>query len=148
MSDGFCSYPVLDCKLSPLLATYEQHIEELEAKLVKAERRVYNNAIAEKISSSTDDLIDAHSLFDRIEDLVVANGKLEAKLAKVLGELKVFIDVSSYMQESASYNKRKHESSVTDTIWSQWSKQLKFSRATLAELSGVSCANLKGEKGE
>lgn len=33
MSSEFCSYPVLDCHLSPLLARYQQRIEELEAEL-------------------------------------------------------------------------------------------------------------------
>ena len=72
----------------------------------------------------------------RIEELEGKLSKSEALLAKALGELKVFTDLSAYMQASASYNKRKHESSITDTMWSQWSKQLKFARTTLAELKG------------
>ena len=60
--------------------------------------------------------------------------KLEAKLERAMGELKSFTDVSLYMQSSSSYSKHRHENSVTDTIWSQWSKQMRSSRRTLAEL--------------
>jgi hypothetical protein len=73
---------------------------------------------------------------DRIKELEAKLSKSEALLAKALGELKVFTDLSTYMQASASYNKRKHESSITDTIWSQWSRQLKYARTIVAELKG------------
>jgi hypothetical protein len=33
MSNEFCSYPVSDCQLSPLLASYEQRIEQLQTAL-------------------------------------------------------------------------------------------------------------------
>lgn len=71
--------------------------------------------------------------------------ELEAKLAKVTTELKVLTDVSTFMQSSAYYDKRRYQSMITDTVWSQWSKQLKFAKGTIAELSSVSCANLKGQ---
>jgi len=61
---------------------------------------------------------------------------LEAKLGKVMGELKSLTDVSSYMQSSASRNKHRHDNSVTDTIWSQWSKQIRSSRRVLVEIKG------------
>lgn len=85
---------------------------------------------------NTDDLIDAHSVFERIEDLVAANDRLQSDLERVTTELKMLIDVSTLMQSSAFYDKRKYQSAITDTIWQQWSKQLKFSKGTIAKLEG------------
>lgn len=85
---------------------------------------------------NTDDLIDAHSVFERIEDLVAANDRLNADLERATTELKILIGVSTLMQSSASYDKRRHQNVITDTMWQQWSKQLKLARTTLAELKG------------
>jgi len=71
--------------------------------------------------------------------------ELEAKLAKALIELKMLIDVSTLMQSSAAYDKRRHQNVITDTMWAQWAKQLKFARTTIVEIGSVSCANLKGQ---
>lgn len=62
--------------------------------------------------------------------------ELEAKLVKVMAELKVLVDISTFMQSSAYYDKRRYQSVITDTVWSQWSKQLKFAKSTLAESYG------------
>ena len=66
---------------------------------------------------------------DRIEEL-------EAKLAKAVTELKMFTDVSNLMQSATSHNKHRHNTVITDTMWAQWSKQLRFALSTLAELKG------------
>jgi len=92
----------------------DEHIAELEHKL-KQERKAYEK--------------DIYVWQDNY-------ASLEAKLEKVMGELKSFTDVSSYMQSSASRNKHRHDNSVTDTIWSQWSKQLRSARRALAEIKG------------
>ena len=63
--------------------------------------------------------------------------RLEAKLAKVVADMKSLTAVSTLMQSSASHDSFRHNSIVTDSIWSQWSKQLKFARTTLAELKGT-----------
>ena len=90
-------------------------IEQLEEKLLSATMDGYDMA--------------KHEYRDRIEEL-------EAKLEKVTTELKMLIDVSTLMQSSAFYDKRKYQSAITDTIWQQWSKQLKFSKGTIAKLKG------------
>ena len=66
---------------------------------------------------------------DRIEEL-------EAKLAKAVAGMMALTDVSTLMQSSSSHNRFRHNTTVTDSIWSQWSTQLKFARTTLAELTG------------
>lgn len=60
----------------------------------------------------------------------------EAKLAKAVTELKMLTDVSKYMQSSTSHGKRRHITIITDTLWSQWSKQLRIALKFLAELKG------------
>lgn len=60
----------------------------------------------------------------------------EAKLAKAVAEMKSLTDASTLMQSSASYDRFKHNSIVTESIWSQWSKQLKFARTAIKELTG------------
>ena len=65
---------------------------------------------------------------DRIEEL-------EAKLAKTVITLKLLVDVSVMMQSATSHNKHRHNTVITDTMWAQWSKQLKYTRTALAELS-------------
>ena len=66
---------------------------------------------------------------DRIEEL-------EAKLAKAVAGMTALTDVSTLMQSSASHNRFRHNTIVTDSIWSQWSTQLKFARTTLTEMKG------------
>ena len=73
---------------------------------------------------------------DRIEELEKRNASLEAKLAKAVAGMTALTDVSTLMQSSASHNRFRHNTIVTDSIWSQWSTQLKFARTTLAELKG------------
>ena len=65
-----------------------------------------------------------------------ARKELEAKLAKAVTELKMFTDVSKLMQSATSHNKRRHNTVITDTMWAQWSKQLRFALTALAELKG------------
>jgi len=62
--------------------------------------------------------------------------ELEAKLAKAVITLKLLVDVSVMMQSATSHNKHRHNTVITDTMWAQWSKQLKYTRTTLAELKG------------
>lgn len=62
--------------------------------------------------------------------------ELEEKLTNAVAGMTALTDVSTLMQSSASHNKFRHNTTVTDSIWSQWSKQLKFARTTLAELTG------------
>ena len=62
--------------------------------------------------------------------------ELEAKLAKAVIALKLLVDVSVMMQSATSHNKHRHNTVITDTMWAQWSKQLKYTRTTLAELKG------------
>ena len=78
----------------------------------------------------------------RIEQLAAINEELEAKLskseallAKAVITLKLLADVSVMMQSSTSHDRFKHNTIITDSIWSQWSKQLKYARTILAELS-------------
>jgi len=62
--------------------------------------------------------------------------ELEDKLVKAVITLKLLVDVSVMMQSATSHNKHRHNTVITDTIWAQWSKQLKYARTTLAELKG------------
>ena len=66
-----------------------------------------------------------------------ARKELEAKLAKAVTELKMFTDVSKLMQSATSHNKHRHNTVITDTMWAQWSKQLRFALTALAALNGV-----------
>lgn len=72
----------------------------------------------------------------RIEELEAKLSKSEALLAKAVTELKMLTDVSKFMQSATSHNKHRHNTVITDTIWAQWSKQLRFARTALAELTG------------
>ena len=92
-------------------------IEELEADFAAREKLLLRLA-GDKI--------------DLASELAGVNGKL----AKAVTELKMLTDVSVLMQSFASHDKHKHNTVVTDTLWAQWSKQLRFSRATIAALKG------------
>jgi hypothetical protein len=95
-----------------------------------------NDDLAERLRLPSFSKRDHLAAADRIEQLVATCDELEAKLAKALTELKMLIDVSTLMQSSAAYDKRRHQNIITDTVWGQWAKQLKFARTTLAELKG------------
>jgi hypothetical protein len=104
-------------------------IEELETKLAKAVEK------AERLGREVN--IARYGQPDFAWDIhKAAMADLEAKLAKVLVEMRLLIDVSVLMQTSGSYNRHRHQHEITDTIWSQWSKQLKTARNTLASLQG------------
>ena len=62
--------------------------------------------------------------------------ELEDKLVKAVITLKLLVDVSVMMQSATSHNKHRHNTVITDTVWAQWSKQLKYTRTILAELEG------------
>ena len=68
--------------------------------------------------------------------LIARIEELEAKLAKAVWDMKVLIDVSTLMQSSSTHNKFRHNTIVTDSIWAQWSKQLKSARTAFAKLEG------------
>ena len=62
--------------------------------------------------------------------------ELEAKLAKAVWDMKALIDVSTLMQSSSTHNRFSHNTIVTDSIWAQWSKQLKSAHTAFAKLTG------------
>ena len=72
----------------------------------------------------------------RIEELEAKLSKREALLAKAVTELKMLTDVSKLMQSATSHNKHRHNTVITDTIWAQWSKQLRFAITALEKLKG------------
>ncbi len=89
----------------------------------------------------------ADDMIDCIEELEAKLAKVEAlmdagfaeyerRLAKAVADMKALTDVSTLMQSSASHDRFKRNTIVTDSIWSQWSRQLKFARTTFAKLTG------------
>lgn len=89
------------------------------------------------INKHLNDQEDYDALQEATADLEQAEARieeLEAKLAKAVTELKMLTDVSKFMQSSTSHNKHRHNTVITDTIWAQWSKQLRFALTALAAL--------------
>ena len=78
----------------------------------------------------------AQQALDARKELEAKLSKSEALLAKAVITLKLLVDVSVMMQSATSHNKHRHNTVITDTMWAQWSKQLKYTRTTLAELKG------------
>ena len=92
------------------------------------------------INKRLDDQEDYDALQEVTTELEQAEARieeLEAKLAKAVTELKMFTDVSKLMQSATSHNKHRHNTVITDTMWAQWSKQLRFALTALAALNGV-----------
>ena len=78
----------------------------------------------------------AQQALDARKELEAKLSKSEALLAKAVTELKMFTDVSKLMQSATSHNKHRHNTVITDTMWAQWSKQLRFTLTALAEMKG------------
>ena len=94
--------------------------------------------------------VDAYQAADRIEQLVKGRERLlramtdncvialelEAKLAKAVAGLKPLVQICEMVRDGSGFRKGRYQHEVTDSQWSAWCKQIKTTRAVLAELEG------------
>jgi hypothetical protein len=97
MSNKFCSYPVSDCQLSSLLASYKQRIDNLQTALGNLEldailAEVQQLEDAKRIDELEREVIRWHGLFDEKHRLLVEE---KAKLAKAVASLEHLVYLQS-----------------------------------------------------
>lgn len=75
----------------------------------------------------------AHACIQMLsDDLRDAN----AKLAKAVAALKPLVQICEIVRDGSGFRRGRHQHEVTDSQWSPWCKQIKTTRAALAEMEG------------
>lgn len=74
----------------------------------------------------------------RIREKVADDARIEAeaKLARAVAGLKPLVQICELMRDGSGFRKGRYQHEVTDSQWAAWCKQIKTTRAVLADLEG------------